>query len=204
VAVGPVVAALNRREAAMLRRRQRRYFDGREKQLRRRMALAAHKPWRETSRGFHLTAAVCGGVCTAGLTAAALLITFSGFLGRGDSELGYSLVVLLVWPALVVCIGAKVLGCGVTRSWHDGIPLAVGAYVWSVSIFTLGALLVAVVNESHQPLISTLYFGVGCASVGAALSLLPCFVAVTCYAYVDDPRRARANAILLHIRRKLP
>lgn len=199
VSVGPVVAALNRREAATLRRRQRRYFDDREKQL---LATASQTPWRETRKGFHTIAALCGLICTIGLTAAAGLIEFAIHGSSIDGGLGYALLTLFVWPALVVCIGAKVLGCGATRSWNDGIPLAVGAYVWSVVTFTLGALLVLVVSESSRPLISALHFGVASALFGAVPSLLPCFAAVTGCTIISEARRARASANLLHNRRR--
>ncbi len=190
----PVVRFLNRREAAALRQAQRRYFDGREKQLRQRMALAVRKPWRGTSRGFHLTAAVCGGVCTAGLTAAALLITCSSFLGRGDSELGYALVVLLVWPALVVCIGAKVLGCGVTRTWKEGSMLAVFAYIWSVATFTVGALAFHMAESGRLALDKALMFGIACAFFGAIFSLIPCLIAIAGCAVFDNVRNCHANS----------
>lgn len=195
------VRALNRREAAALRRRQRRYFDGREKQM---LATVSPTPWRETRKGFHTMAALCGLICTIGLTAAAGLMEFAIHGSSFDGGLGYALLTLFVWPALVVCIGAKVLGCGATRSWNDGILLAVGAYVWSVVTFTLGALLALVVSESSRPLISALHFGVASALFGAVLSLLPCFAAVTGCAIISEARRARTAANLLHIRRRRP
>lgn len=184
------------------RANMRRYFDRRERQIRARITAARCKPWRETSKGFHLTAAVCGAVCTAGLTAAACLITFCGSLGRGDSELGYALVMLLVWPALVVCIGARILGCGVSRSWKEGMMLAVFAYLWSVATFTMGALGFHMAESGRLALCHALMFGMACAFFGAIFSLIPCAIAITGCAIFDNVRSCHANSTQRPIPRK--